>query len=81
MRLWFFNTCPLVGEAGLEVSAGFLEGRACVCPLVDRSVSWPLVSRAMFRSMTRGSPGPRKFLCSLPADAWGCVPYSPHPSS
>ena len=28
-------------EAGLEASAGFLEGRASACPLVDGAGSWP----------------------------------------
>ena len=41
--LWFSCTwvCPLVGEAGLEASSGFLEARAGACPLVDVAGSWP----------------------------------------
>lgn len=33
--------CPLVGEAVTEDSAGFLEGRACACPLVGGAHSCP----------------------------------------
>lgn len=38
-RLWDYNffasgVCPLMGEAGPETNAGFLEGRADVHPLV-----------------------------------------------
>ena len=45
-RLWdcgflASGICPLVGEAGLEASAGFLEGKASACPLVGGAGSWP----------------------------------------
>ena len=36
-----FGVCPLVGDAGLEASAGFLEGMAIACPLVGGAGSWP----------------------------------------
>lgn len=34
-----FDVCFLVSEAGLEASAGFLEGMAVACPLMGES--WP----------------------------------------
>ena len=33
--------CPMVGEAGLEVCAGFLGAMAGACPLVGGAGSWP----------------------------------------
>ena len=44
-RLWDLSflasvVCPLVGEVGLEVGAGFLEGRDSVCPLMGGAGSW-----------------------------------------
>ena len=32
--------CPVVDEAGLETSTGFLLGRAATCPLMGRAESW-----------------------------------------
>lgn len=32
--------CPVVGEAGLETSTGFLLGRAAACPLMGGAESW-----------------------------------------
>ena len=36
-----FVVCFLVSEAGLEVSAGFLDGMAFACPLMGWAESWP----------------------------------------
>ena len=72
----FFASCvfPLVGEAGLEGSAGFLEGRASAFPLVGGMGFGPLVRSAMSRGMSRGGCGLRKSLGSLSANGWSCVP-------
>ena len=34
------GVCLLVGEAGLEACAGFLDGRAIACSVVGRAESW-----------------------------------------
>lgn len=34
------SVCSLVGEAGLEASAGFVVGGASACPLVGRAGPW-----------------------------------------
>lgn len=71
-----FASCvfPLVGEAGLEGSAGFLEGRASAFPLMGGMGFGPLVRSAMSRGMIIGGYGLRKPLHSLSANGWSCVP-------
>ena len=59
----------LVGQAGLEGSAGFLAGVAGSCPLMNRVGPGPLVVRAVWK----GGCGLRKPLGRLYADRWGCV--------
>ena len=64
-----------MGEAGLEVCAGFLVGGVSTCPLVGGAGSLgPPVGKAMSRGMSRGGCGLRKSFDSLSADGWGCIP-------
>ena len=67
------GVCLLVGKAGPEAKVDFLEGWAGACPLMSGARTWQ-VGRAMFRSRSRGSCGPRMSLGSLSANGWGCVP-------
>ena len=63
----------LVGEAGLEASAGFLKGRAGDCPLVGGAGSWPSGGQALSMGTSRGCCGLRNSLGSLSAGGWGSV--------
>ena len=72
------GVCPLVGEAGLEVCAGFLAGRVSACPQVGGAGCWPSGGQGHSRGMSRCSCGLRKSLGSLSAEGWGMCP---HPAS
>ena len=61
-------------EAGLEASAGFLEGEVSACPLAVELGLGPLVGRTVSRGVSRGGFGLRKSLGNLSDVGWGCVP-------
>lgn len=66
VEFWFscIRVCPLVDEASLEASAGYLEGRAGACLLVGRTGSRPSSSRAISKGISGGSCRLRKSLSS-----------------
>ena len=67
-----FDVCFLVSEAGLEASAGFLEGMAVACPLTGESLG-PLVDWTISRGMSWDDCGLKKSSGSLFIHGWGCV--------
>ena len=61
-------------EAGLEVSAGFLEGEVTACPLVIELGLWPLVGKTVPWEVSRGGWVLKKSLGSLSDVGWTYVP-------
>lgn len=67
-EVFALSVCPLPSGGCPEAGVGFLEGRACACPLGSRAGSWPAGGQC------QGLGGSAKSLGSLSADGWGCVP-------
>ena len=64
----------MLDEAGLEVSAGFLEGEVTACPLVMELGLCPLVGKIVPWGVSRGGWVLRKSLGSLSDVGWTYVP-------